>query len=381
VTRLVDKSLVSTVETQNGAMRYRILETLRQFAQSRLGPDEIDSARRSLLRWALRHVDALEAAMRTSAQDAALQAVVPEKINLRTAMDWALEAEDFGCALRIVSAVPVDIPSVRLQLIQRLVGLLVDPRPEVLGLALMTQANLEMERGSWANSLDAARRGEEAFEAAGEGVHSIWARFFQIMPAWGLGETGLVRSLNERVLAEFRDIDDEFGMAYASWTSSMWCPDPLMARALAADACEGFRTIGASFGLAHALEGRALIELRNGRNDSAVPYIRESLELFSASGNAGCMAHCLEAVAACLAGAGSLNQAAEILSAADTFRAVTGHAHRPWELKGHDEVQRALHEAGGAFDSAQQLGRTHSLASAAERAETFLKELRLATPD
>ena len=221
VTRLVDKSLVSTVETKNGAMRYRILETLRQFAESRLGPDEIDSTRRSLLRWALRHVEALEAAMRTSAQDAALRAVVPEKINLRTAMDWALEAEDFGSALRIVSTVPVDIPSVRLQLIQRLVGLLVDPRPEVLGQALMTQANLEMERGSWANSLDAARRCEEAFEAAGEGVHSIWARFFQIMPAWGLGETGLVRSLNERVLAEFREIDDEFGIVYASWYSSM----------------------------------------------------------------------------------------------------------------------------------------------------------------
>ena len=380
LSRLVDKSLVSTVETQQGAMRYRMLETLRQYGQSRLGPDEVHSTQMSLLRWAIRHVDVLEAAMRTSAQDAALQAVVPERINLRAAMDWALEIEDFGSALRIVSGVPVDIPSVRLQLIQRLIGLLVDPRPEVLGQALMTQANLEMERGSWANSLEAARRCEQAFEAAGDGVHARWGRFFQIWGAWGLGELDLVRSLSEQVLTEFRSVGDDFGVAYASWTASMCCPDPLLARALAADACDGFRTIGASFGLAHALEGSALIELRNGRGDSAVPFIRESLELFRASGNAGCTAHCLEAVAACLADAGSLNQAAELAGAAEAFRVATGHGHRPWEQDGHDEVQRAFREADGAFDSAQQLGRTHSLASAAERATTFLTQLRSPTP-
>ena len=377
--RLVDKSLVSTVETQDGEMRYRMLETLRQYGQSRLTADELEWAQKSLLRWALRHVDVLEAAMRTSAQDAALQAVVPERINLRAAMDWALETEDLRSALRIVSAVPVDIPSVRLQLIQRLTGVLVDLPPEVLGQALMTQSNLEMERGEWADSLDAARRCEDAFQEAEDGFRSSWARFFQIWGAWGLDQSDLVRSLSAQVLSEFREAGDEFGIAYASWTSSMTCPDPLQARALAAEACTGFRAIGAPFGLAHALEGSALIELRNGRNENSVPYIRESLELFRASGNAGCTAHCLEAVAACLADAGSLREAAEIVSAAEAFRGITGHGHRPWEQNGYDEAQRALGQADGAFDAAHTAGRSHSLSSASERAMTFLTHLRSPT--
>jgi predicted ATPase/class 3 adenylate cyclase len=372
ISALVDKSLVSIVESA-GSMRYRMLTTLRGYGLARL--DELGEAatwRASLLSWALAQVDMLEAAMRTPSQDGALRAVVPEHGTLRAAMEWGLESHDFGAALRIVSATPVDIPSGRLTLIERLLVLVEDVSPQVLGQALMTVANLEMERSEWARSLEAARRCEAAFIESGDMRHASWGRFFQVWGAWGLGDAELLESLNRTVLDEFRSLDDELGVAYGSWTMSISCGDQVLAATLATEACNRFRDLGAEFGLAHALEGRALIALRRGDVGAALPDVYESLALFHQSRNSGCTAHCLEAVAACLADRGALTEAAEIAGAAEAFRAATGHGHRPWELRGHDQVLRSLRNADDKVEAAQRRGHTHTLESAVERAKTFL---------
>jgi hypothetical protein len=133
--------------------------------------------------------------------------------------------------------------------------------------------------------------------------------------------------------------------------------------------------MGADHGLAHALEGLALAAVRGGSAALAVPHIAEALALFVRSGNPGCVAHGLEAASACIAEIGDLTDVAELTGAAEAFREATGHAHKPWELQGHQEALRALGAGAPELDAARQRGRKHSLASAAEHAAAVLATL------
>ena len=75
LTRLVEKSLVTTVISDD-TYRYRLLETLREYALARLDErGEVDRWNDRLLEWAMTRVEYVEASLRRPAQDAALQSV------------------------------------------------------------------------------------------------------------------------------------------------------------------------------------------------------------------------------------------------------------------------------------------------------------------
>jgi predicted ATPase/class 3 adenylate cyclase len=87
---LAEKSLV-LVEEQAGAARYRMLETIRQYARERLAED--GGAARSTAerhaRYYLKSSRACAARVRTPDEAAAMERWVRELDNLRAAMDWA----------------------------------------------------------------------------------------------------------------------------------------------------------------------------------------------------------------------------------------------------------------------------------------------------
>ena len=100
---LVDKSLVVAVDVR-GAMRYRLLETVRQYALEKLGESgEADAVR-------IRHRDhyACIAAQLDIANRAGYVELVDwaelEIDNLRAAFRWSLEISEVDCALQIASA-------------------------------------------------------------------------------------------------------------------------------------------------------------------------------------------------------------------------------------------------------------------------------------
>ena len=89
LTRLVEKSLVTTV-ISGDTYRYRLLETLREYALARLDErGEVDRWNDRLLEWAMTRVEYVEASLRRPAQDAALQSVIADAVTLRAAMNWA----------------------------------------------------------------------------------------------------------------------------------------------------------------------------------------------------------------------------------------------------------------------------------------------------
>jgi predicted ATPase len=98
IDRLVSKSLV-VAEEVGGVPRYRLLETIRQYALDRLlHAGEIEEARDDHLSWARRLVEAAEPSTSLGGDDEVewLARLGQEEANLRAAFDWAVECDRYG---------------------------------------------------------------------------------------------------------------------------------------------------------------------------------------------------------------------------------------------------------------------------------------------
>src|SRR5206468_9037137 len=86
---LVDKSLV-VLERRDGVMRYRLLETIRDYGQQRLNAAGIAAeAKEAHLRWALGLARTAEPELNGPLQDTWLATLDAEHDNFRAALQWA----------------------------------------------------------------------------------------------------------------------------------------------------------------------------------------------------------------------------------------------------------------------------------------------------
>lgn len=383
--RLVEKSLVVPVAGRDATTRYQLLETLRQYGRDRLFDHrEAEGRRDALLAWALSHVECLERDMRTPRMDAALAAALAERRNLRAAMEWAAERDDVTAALRLVSTVPLGLPSERRTLISELLARGADRHPApVVADALLTLAGLAFDQADWTAAIDAAAAAQALFDRAGDLRGAAAAGQWVLVGSWGAGDLATVDRLLPKLLADCRALDDDFGLAQALWCASQRSVDRVAATAMVEEAEQRFRELGSPSMLAHAVEGRALIELNAGDLDAAVPFLREAVVLFSGVGNLGCTAHALEAVAVWTAAQGDRSAAGELVGAADMLREASGTGHKPWEIRARlgDYDATVLGTTDDAVE-AVALGKLHSLASAAALADALLAGTpSTATPD
>jgi predicted ATPase/DNA-binding CsgD family transcriptional regulator len=102
--QLVDKSLVLAEPRADGEMRYRMLETVRQFAHEKLvEAGEVEAVRKRHLEYYLNLVERLEPKLRGRTQIETLNMLEDEIDNLRQALEWALQT-DVQSELRLASA-------------------------------------------------------------------------------------------------------------------------------------------------------------------------------------------------------------------------------------------------------------------------------------
>lgn len=100
---LVDKSLV-LLESRAGTMRYRLLETARQYAEQRLLEEgRTDEARAAHLDWFTCYAQSVEAELEGPLQDKWLDTLEFEHDNLRAALEWAHSSGSHtrGCELAL----------------------------------------------------------------------------------------------------------------------------------------------------------------------------------------------------------------------------------------------------------------------------------------
>ena len=105
VLRLVDKSLVQAVAAADGSMRYRMLDTVREYAANRLA--ERGHVNAAGLRHAELFVELAEfqsPVLRSTDQATAIRTLEREDGNLRSAFDFACQTGNHELALRLVAA-------------------------------------------------------------------------------------------------------------------------------------------------------------------------------------------------------------------------------------------------------------------------------------
>ena len=105
LTRLVDKSLVVVDEQPDGTARYRLLETLREYARERLmAGGQADAVHRRLLAYCTTLAETAEPALQGAAQEEWLDRLERDHDNCRAALRWASasaapEATELGLRL------------------------------------------------------------------------------------------------------------------------------------------------------------------------------------------------------------------------------------------------------------------------------------------
>ena len=103
LSRLVDKSLVSSGDRSGGRTRYRFLETIRQYASERLSEaGESPAVRRCHAEYYQRLAEQGEGALRGGGQSEWLRRLDQELDNCRAALAWAQE-EDAGLGLHLAA--------------------------------------------------------------------------------------------------------------------------------------------------------------------------------------------------------------------------------------------------------------------------------------
>jgi len=251
---LVDKSMVVAERTGPATTRYRLLETIRDYALERLEEaGETAAVRARHADWCRRLVE--EARTRASAwQEAALAPVEPELGNVRAALDWCLGA---GGA------------------------------PDQ---ALAIAASMWWYwwlRGAYDEGGGWLRRGLAAADPAPSPARALGLRGAAAL-ARSRGDHAEAMRLGEEALAAYRALDDQLGVAAALnglCNTACHVGDYDAALPHAEASVEQARAVGSRVGEATSLQSLAHVLRCLGRWDEAEALGREALAGFRETGN------------------------------------------------------------------------------------------------
>ena len=401
LTRLVDKSLV-IAEPLGGEVRYRLLETVRQYGQDRLAESgETAEIRRRHRDWYLEFAEQAEPKLRTAEQDKWMPRLEVEHDNLRGALAWSLaelRGTEGGAAtkadlrLRLVGAlwwfwlIGGSFSEGRRWLEQVLAasegasparrarallgrGVLTFMLGDFRGGTALLEESLRLSRAAedcrgiaWATGwlgVPALYAGDN--ERAGTQFQESLALWRQLGDAWGIAWAGQTFGNVEESLILCREVGDKWltGLTLlTSATGAIARGDIEKATVHVEESLSLFRKLRDRRGSARALGIVGQIAGVRGDDDRAAALFRESLALFQEIGDKRGIALCFERLGSTAYVQKHLEQAARLFGAADALRESIGVVQAApgravYELRGAGD-RPAVHvetgEAGGAFD-------------------------------
>ncbi|MBV9169692.1 MAG: tetratricopeptide repeat protein, partial [Chloroflexi bacterium] len=297
--RLVDKSLVVVQESPTGDVRYRLLETMREYGWECLVKS--GAAEPTRRRHALFHLALAERAKPelTGAQPAMwLRQLDHEHDNIRTALHWAIEVGESELGLRLTGAVwrfwfvRGHEREGRRWLEEMLALAEVDGRAGTWTRAdvLSGAAALARDQGDYHRAAELAETGLALFREIGDKGGSGWA--LQHLGCTARDQADYVRAarlLNESVLL-FRECGDCRGAAWALHNLARVAReqgDCTAASRLSEESLALFRSRGDKRGIAFVLHHQGCIARDLGDYARAAMLSEESLALCRALGDDG----------------------------------------------------------------------------------------------
>jgi predicted ATPase/DNA-binding SARP family transcriptional activator len=381
--QLVEKSLVVAEPAAEGAMRYRMLDTLRRYGWTR----SVESGEATAIQ--RRHADtylalaeqAREAVYRGVEQTAWWNRLDREYDNMRAALRWSIDAGEHETALRLAAAVYVlwfvrGPASEGLRWLEEALSPAAWASPAARAPALCAAGSL-----AWWSRGD----GERARTLCGESI----ALYRQLGDKSGLAYTlgclgwivqtqhdhELAMTLVTECLALYRELGDIWGIGMAlvlMAIASQLRGDHEQAAALRDEGLPLLREVGDKEGVAMMLGRSGQLAQRHGDYERAVVLCTEGLALFRDIGDKRGTPACLEALAAVASAQGQPERAARLFGAAQTVREAGGFALPPADRA---ECERDLAAVGArlgekAFAGAWAAGRAMTLEEAVDYALT-----------
>ena len=377
VEALADRSLLRR-EANGGRPRFRMLETVREFAVERL---EASGAARAVRRAHARHFAGLSEEAGKALWDpvqgpgraAWLDRLEWDYGNLRAALAWSDRA-DAVTQLRI-SAGLFDFWSTRCYFeegrswLERALAHAPEAESALRAKALHAAAFLALEQG---DSEACTRLGEESLElyralgdpeGIGRTVHMLG------QAAGGLGDHERAIAYAEESLALARELGHIRGIIVSlSHVGALAAEsgDHDRAAALLAEGQVLAREHGDESALASLYLEQSRLACSRGEHDAAVEPAVESARLFQAYGTTAGVAAVLHVLALVAEAGGNPERAARLFGAAEALRDASGSASTPTELTAYrearDRASASLGEAG--FEAALAAGRALEIGEA-----------------
>jgi predicted ATPase/class 3 adenylate cyclase len=322
---LVDKSLV-VAEGRNGDVRYRMLESLRQYGRDRLiAAAEANAIRTRHLHWFVTVSNRAEPALKGMDQPDWLRRLSTEHDNLRTALQWSLTSSAIDEGLRIATAIS------RFWYLRGHIS----------------------EGRRWLDELLESQAEETAGPATDAAAMAAAAFLAQLQ-----FDAGRATALATRALEMFRAADDHRGIASALATLASvarWQADYERADALFEESLTHSRAGGDAWGIATATSGRAGVARMRREYAQAAALFVESNQLFRQLGDQHGVSNTLYFMGLIARAQGDFAKAEAlgeeglaVSTALDDKYAVAHQLHLLGEVawsRGEREKAAALHEA------------------------------------
>lgn len=326
---LVNKSLVRRYEVQ-GAARFTMLETIREYAQEQLERSgELDALRRRHAHYYTGLADQIEQGLQGLKERLALDCLELEHDNFRAVLSWSLAA-DPEPGLRLISALG-QCWHMRGHLLEGWrwsQGLLAKSKqvdPTVVSMALSSASNLAFHLGHVADGEQMAREAWALARQYSEPMTVAWASFALgmalIKPRMTAQDCQEVEAYLDKALSLFRAQRHTLGMAKCLTAKGELARIRAFldqAIELYREAVELFSQLGNTAGLAVNYGNLGWVSQRLGDDEQAGELFRKSLSLAGEIHDRGSVVNAVAGLAALAVKAGKLEQATCLIGAIET---------------------------------------------------------------
>ena len=417
---LVDRSLV-VFEQRDGETRYRMLETIRQYARDKLFElGENERIRNQHLDFFLKLAEQALPELESTEQVMWLNRLETEHENLRAALDWSQQSQsEMEVGLRL-SEVLGEFWLIRGHLTEgraRIAAVLARAqgltRTAAFGKVLLCAADLAYRQSDYPASQSLGEQAMLIFQELGDKLNISDTKSLLGWVSEEKGDYATAIQLQEEVLALTRELKDDKYIASAL-SNLAWAVlrpgDYARASAYLEEALAIHRRIGDKAGMGYLLSGLGEVALREGKLErasklieeslvlrgelghkwgigaslgtsawiamrqfdwsSAVKRLKESIQVRKEIGDRGGIAFCLERLAEVAIGKHQAENAARIFGAAESIRASLRSKIDPVDQPEYERNLASLRaELGeGRFNAAWEEGQKMTLEQAVDYA-------------
>ncbi|MDP8949458.1 MAG: helix-turn-helix domain-containing protein [Actinomycetota bacterium] len=330
--RLVEQSLVVAADAgeEGDEVRYRMLESIRQYARELLEESGEDEAtRRRHAEFFLALAERAEPELRGPDQVEWLERLEKEHGNLRAAVNWALSIGDAESAARGWALwIFWWYRGHQREGLQRMEAVLQrELSPASRAKVLVVAGSMAFGHGDYGKSERYCEECLKLSRQVGDELWAAWARVGLGLAAMGRSDHEAAASLLQEALRSLREADEALGVAHVTnylGILTLTRGDEGKATQTFEEGLAAARRIGDRGSAYIALYNLAQIAFSHGDHDGAATLFKEGVALSAEIGDRANLAYCLEGLATIAGARREVDRCARLIGAAEALHESVG---------------------------------------------------------